>query len=87
MNSLFQEKKKHHNQNDGSKGTQKLVPYWKLQPVTCRVSMELKSEFGLLNRDNTHSWVRISHGLNKFVMNLNNTMNNKFHKFSSKNMR
>ena len=24
-------------------------------------------------RDNTHSWVRISHGSNKFVMNLNNT--------------
>ena len=25
-----------------------------------------------LNRDNTHSWVRIPHGSNKFVMNLNN---------------
>ena len=25
-----------------------------------------------LNRDNSHSWVRISHGSNKFVMNLNN---------------
>ena len=25
-----------------------------------------------MNRDNTHSWVRISHGSNKFVMNLNN---------------
>ena len=25
-----------------------------------------------LNRDNTHSWVRNSHGSNKFVMNLNN---------------
>ena len=25
-----------------------------------------------LNRDNTHSWVRISHGSNKFVMNLSN---------------
>ena len=24
-----------------------------------------------LNKDNTHSWVRISHGSNKFVMNLN----------------
>ena len=28
--------------------------------------------FWSLNRHNTHSWVRISHGLNKFVMNLNN---------------
>ena len=25
-----------------------------------------------MSRDNTHSWVRISHGSNKFVMNLNN---------------
>ena len=25
-----------------------------------------------LNRDNTHSWVRVSHGSNRFVMNLNN---------------
>ena len=25
-----------------------------------------------MNKDNTHSWVRISHGSNKFVMNLNN---------------
>ena len=25
-----------------------------------------------LNRDNTHSWVRISYGSNRFVMNLNN---------------
>ena len=25
-----------------------------------------------LSRANTHSWVRISHGSNKFVMNLNN---------------
>ena len=25
-----------------------------------------------LSRDNTHSWVRISHGLNKFVMDVNN---------------
>ena len=25
-----------------------------------------------MNRDNTHSWVRISHGSNKVVMNLNN---------------
>ena len=25
-----------------------------------------------MNRDNTHSWVRISHGSNKLVINLNN---------------
>ena len=26
-----------------------------------------------LNKNNTHSWVRVSHGSNKFVMNLNNS--------------
>ena len=55
------------------RGNTKLDPYWKLQPVICTVSMELKSAFGWsLNRGNTHSWVRISHGSNRFVMNLNN---------------
>ena len=39
-----------------------------------------------LSRDNTHSWVRISHGSNKFVMNLNNN-EQKFPEISSKNMR
>ena len=28
-------------------GIQRLGPYLKLQPVTCSVSMELRSEFGL----------------------------------------
>ena len=29
-----------------------------------------------LSRDNTHSWVRICHGSNKFVMDLNNNETN-----------
>ena len=33
----------------------------------CGVEIRIMS----LNRDNSHSWVRISHGSNKFVMNLN----------------
>ena len=40
---------KHHNQKDGSKGTPKLGPYWKLQPVAYKVNLEWKSEFGLEN--------------------------------------
>ena len=31
---------------DGSKGTPRLGPYWKLRPVTCMVNMDLRSEFG-----------------------------------------
>ena len=26
-----------------------------------------------MNKDNSHSWVKISHGSNKFVTNLNNS--------------
>ena len=40
-------KDNYHKQKDGSKGTQRLGPYWKLVPVICMVSMELRSEFGL----------------------------------------
>ena len=32
--------------------------------------MEIRTKS--VNRDNSHSWVRISHGLNKLVTNLNN---------------
>ena len=47
VNTLFQEKKQHHIRKDGSKGTPKLDPCWKLQPVTCTVNMEWKSELYL----------------------------------------
>ena len=37
--------------------------------------MELKSEIWSLSQDNSHSWVRISYGTNKYVVdsNYNNT--------------
>ena len=72
VNTPFREKIHHHNQQDGSKGIPKLDPYWKLQPVACMVNTELRSDLLSLNKDNTHSWVRISHGSNKCVMDLNN---------------
>ena len=43
VNTLFQEKTKHHNRKDGSKETQKLDPCWKLQPLICTANMELRS--------------------------------------------
>ena len=73
VNTLFQEKKKHHNQKDGSKELPRLGPFWKLQPFSY-----LQGKYGVeiriwsVNRDNSHSWVRISHGLNKLVTNLDN---------------
>ena len=47
MNTLFQEMTNHHNQEDGSRETRKLDPYWKLRPVACVVNTELKLESGL----------------------------------------
>ena len=47
-------------------------------PVLEVATSYLRGKYGVeiriwsLNKDNTHSWVRISHGSNKFVMNLNN---------------
>ena len=50
----------------------------KIGPVLEVATSYLHGKYGVeiritsLNRDNTHSWVRTSHGSNKFVMNLNN---------------
>ena len=52
----------------GFRETRELDPYWKSRPVICTVNMELKSESGLWVEDNSQSWVRISHGSNKFVI-------------------
>ena len=72
VSTLCQETKKHLHQKVGSEGKPKLDPYWKLQLVVCKVNMELRSELCLWTKDNFHSWVRISHALNKLVTNLNN---------------
>ena len=50
----------------------------KIGPVLEGTTCCLQGKYGVeirimsLNKDNTHSWVRNSHGSNKFVMNLNN---------------
>ena len=53
-------------------GNTKIGPV--LEIATCCLHGKYGVEIRIwsLNRDNTHSWVRISHGSNKFVMNLNN---------------
>ena len=47
VNTLFQGKMHHYNQEDVSSETQKLDPCWKLRPVACMVNMESRLEFGL----------------------------------------
>ena len=54
-------------------GKQKLDPCWKLRPVACMANMELIRIWSL-NVRNSQSWVRISHGSNKFVMDSNNNV-------------
>ena len=68
---VFQEMTNHHNQKDGFSETRKLDPYWKSRPVACMVKHGVEIRIWSLSEDNTQSWVRISHGSNKFVIDSN----------------
>ena len=70
MNTLFQEVTNHHNQKDGFRETQELDPYWKSRPVIGKHGIEVR--IWSLRQDNSQSWVRISHGSKKFVIDSNN---------------
>ena len=54
------------------KGNTKIGPV--LEVATCCLQCKYGVEIRIksVNKDNSHSWVRISHGLNKLVTNLNN---------------
>ena len=54
------------------KGNTKIGPV--LELVTCCLQGKYGVEISIMsvNKDNSHSWDRISHGLNKLVTNLNN---------------
>ena len=76
VNTLFQEMMDHYNRKDGFRETRKFDPYWKLRPVACMVNTDgVEIRIWSLSADNTQSWVRISHGSNKFAIdsNYNNT--------------
>ena len=62
----------HHNQEDGSKETQKIEPVLEVSTSCLHGKYGVEIRIWSLSGDNTHSWVRISHGSNKFVMNSNN---------------
>ena len=44
VNTIYHEMKNHLTRKVGFEGTPKLGPYWKSQPVTCKVNMEWKLE-------------------------------------------
>ena len=71
MNTLFQGKMDHHNQEDGSRET-KIGPVLEVTTSCLTGKHGVEIRIWSLNGDNTHSWVRISHGSNKFVMDSNN---------------
>ena len=71
VNTLFQEKK-HHNQKGWIQGNTKIGPVLEVAASYLHGKHGVEIRIWSLNRDNTPSWVRISHGSNTFVMNLNN---------------
>ena len=71
VNTLFQEMMDHHNRKDGFRETRKLDPYWKLRPVGLYGKHGVEIRIWSLSEDNTQSWVRISHGSKKFVIDSN----------------
>ena len=62
----------HHNQEDGSQGNTKIEPVLEVTTSCLHGKNGVEIRIWSLNGDNTHSWVRISHGSNKFVMDSNN---------------
>ena len=72
MSPHCQEQKIYLNQKVGFEGTLRLDPHWKSQPAAYKVKNRVEIRIESMNKDHSHSWVRISHGLNKLVTNLNN---------------
>ena len=70
-NTLYLEMIQLLNQKGGSKEIRELDQYWKSRPVFSNSNMELKFEFGPVNQDNSQSWVRISYGTIKYVVDSN----------------
>ena len=68
--TLYHEMKNQLTRKVGFEGTPKMDPCWKSQPVTYNVKYGVEIRIESVNKDNSHSWVRISHVLNKFVTDL-----------------
>ena len=54
----------------GFERTPKLDKCWKSQPVTLQGKYGVEITIESVNKDHSHSWVRISHGLNTLVTDL-----------------
>ena len=54
------------------RGNTKIGPVLEVSTCCLQGNYGVEIRFGSMNKDNSYSWVRISHGLNKLVTNLNN---------------
>ena len=54
------------------RGNTKIGPVLEVTTCCLRGNYGVEIRIESMNKDNSHSWVRISHGLNKLVTNLNN---------------
>ena len=69
-NILYLEMTHHQNQKVGFVETQRLVLCWKWQPITHQGKYGVEIRIESSSQDGSHSWIRISNGLNKFVRDL-----------------
>ena len=72
MSTPCQETNVHLNQKVGSEGIPKIGLVFEVTTSYLQGKYGVEIRLNSLNKDNSHSWVRISHGLNKLVTNLNN---------------
>ena len=75
VNTLFQEMMDHHNQKGWIQGNTKIGPVLEITTSCVYGKHGIEIRIWSLRKDSSHSWVRISHGSNKFVIdsNYNNT--------------
>ena len=75
-NNFMQWRWDHHNQEDGSRETQKIGPVLEVTTscLYCQHGVEIR--IWSLSEDNTHSWVRLSHRSNKCVIDSNHNNTN-----------
>ena len=67
VNRLFLEMILLDNQKDGSEETRELDLYWKSQPVFHHFKYGIEIRIESVNKDSSHSWVRISYVTVKYV--------------------
>ena len=72
VSTLCREMKNHLTRKGGIRGNTKIRPVLEVTTSCLQGKYEVEITIETANRDNSHSWVRISHGLNKLATDLSN---------------